>query len=936
MTYTFPVTRRLGLDQVHHSARPLYRLSGPSGSASVMLKQPAVVRLDASPYRDRKDRNPDRVPGTCGWFVSHELFREWQASKSSRMLWVSADPGCGKSVLAKHLVDSILPTTESRTTCYFFFKDDFEDQRSVVSAIRCILRQLFIQRRILLSDKILDHFEVGGETLSSSFGELWDTLINAAEDQNAGEIVCLLDAVDECEEQGRSQLAKALCKLYGSRRNFNLKFLLTSRPYAGISLGFRPLEIPGLPVIHLSGEDDVEMAKISREIDAFIKARVHDIGVRRRLTLDEQELLLQKLMRVSNRTYLWVHLTLDLIESDIDIDKTGIVEATSHLPKTVEEAYDRILSKSRDTEKAKKILHIITHRSYGDLDLKPEDRFRDSVRDICGLFVTIIDSRIYLLHQTAKEFLVHDKEYSPKAAHTHLKWKHSLLPRESHRILAKICIWHLLLVEFETHPLDENGLLSEYLEDHIFLDYSARHWASHILGSEIETQDALAQSIRRLCDVSSSRCLTWFRVYWASTNTEFPDGFTTLMIASYFGLRTVVKSLLETDGSDLDTRDDKYERSALSWAAGNGFDAVVKLLVKGAAISLKGLKLPFRKRAKVDLEDRDGRTPLSYAVWNGNVAVVKLLLRAGAGANREDQIGGTPLSYAICGGDEEVIKQLLKKGTQVGVRSEDSISKELLLSAAKMGHRGVVELLLEKGADTEARDESGKTPLQWAAENSQEGIVRLLLEKGANTEARDISGMTLLQGAAWRGYKGIVRLLLEKKADTEARDVFGQTPLGLAAKEGYEDIVRLLLDKGADTEARDESGKTLLQWAAENSQEGIVRLLLEKGANTEARDVFGQTLLQWAAWRGYKDIVRLLLEKGADTEAMDISGKRLLCWAAKNGQEGIVRLLLEKGADTKAMDESGRTLLRWAAENGQEGIVRLLLEKGADRENVLE
>ena len=62
-----------------------------------------LKRLHKSPYRDRKERNPDRVLGTCEWFIAHELFRDWQESKSSRMLWVSADPGCGKSVLAKYL-----------------------------------------------------------------------------------------------------------------------------------------------------------------------------------------------------------------------------------------------------------------------------------------------------------------------------------------------------------------------------------------------------------------------------------------------------------------------------------------------------------------------------------------------------------------------------------------------------------------------------------------------------------------------------------------------------------------------------------------------------------------------------------------------------------------------------------------------------------------
>lgn len=64
-------------------------------------------------------------------------------------------------------------------------------------------------------------------------------------------------------------------------------------------------------------------------------------------------------MRVPNRTYLWAHLTLDLIESDINIDKTGIVKATFYLLKSVNEAYERILSKSRNFEEAKRLLYII-------------------------------------------------------------------------------------------------------------------------------------------------------------------------------------------------------------------------------------------------------------------------------------------------------------------------------------------------------------------------------------------------------------------------------------------------------------------------------------------------------------------------------------------------------------------------------------------------
>src|SRR5438034_6635353 len=189
-----------------------------------------------------------------------------------------------------------------------------------------------------------------------------------------------------------------------------------------------------------------------------------------------------------------------------------------------------------------------SHQSYDDLDLKSEERFRENIRDLCGLFVTIVDSRIYLLHQTAKEFLVHDSLANhPKSTERDFKWKYSLRPQESHCILAEICIWHLLFREFETHPLNIDSILSHYVDSHIFLDYSAKNWTIHFHKSHIEA-DAMIQSLLRICDASSNRCMTWFRIYWTSTNTDFPENFTTLMIASYFGLRALAKYLLEVGG----------------------------------------------------------------------------------------------------------------------------------------------------------------------------------------------------------------------------------------------------------------------------------------------------------------------------------------------------------------------------------------------------
>lgn len=89
------------------------------------------------------------------------------------------------------------------------------------------------------------------------------------------------------------------------------------------------------------------------------------------------------------------------------------------------------------------------------------------------------------------------------------------------------------------------------------------------------------KSVLRICDASSKRCTTWLRIYWTSTHSEFPKKFTSLMIASYFGLTGAVSRLVQMDGVGLNAKDGTYWRSALSWAAEKGFDATVELLIRG-------------------------------------------------------------------------------------------------------------------------------------------------------------------------------------------------------------------------------------------------------------------------------------------------------------------------------------------------------------------
>lgn len=86
-------------------------------------KQRCLWALKTSPYESSKNTNTRRVSGTCEWAFSHPHFQRWQTSHQNELLWITADPGCGKSVLSRSFVDE---TSEQGglTLCYFFFQDN--------------------------------------------------------------------------------------------------------------------------------------------------------------------------------------------------------------------------------------------------------------------------------------------------------------------------------------------------------------------------------------------------------------------------------------------------------------------------------------------------------------------------------------------------------------------------------------------------------------------------------------------------------------------------------------------------------------------------------------------------------------------------------------------------------------------------------------------
>jgi len=148
-----------------------------------------------------------------------------------------------------------------------------------------------------------------------------------------------------------------------------------------------------------------------------------------------------------------------------------------------------------------------------------------------------------------------------------------------------------------------------------------------------------------------------------------------------------------------------------------------------------------------------------------------------------------------------------------------------LHQAAAKGDLKKVRKLVEEGADVNARDNIGYTPLHYAASYGHLDVARLLLEEGADVNARDNAGWTPLHWAAAYGHVDVARLLVERGADVNARDNIGYTPLHYAASYGHLDVARLLIESGADINARDDRGRTPLDLAKELGREEVVKLL---------------------------------------------------------------------------------------------------------------
>ena len=300
-------------------------------------------------------------------------------------------------------------------------------------------------------------------------------------------------------------------------------------------------------------------------------------------------------------------------------------------------------------------------------------------------------------------------------------------------------------------------------------------------------------------------------------------------------------------------------------------------------------------------------------------ALLSLLFVTGLAASA----GEHPLIEAVRAEDAEAVRRLLGESIDVNAPAPDGATA--LHWASYLDRPGLADLLITAGAELDAANEYGVTPLALACDNGAAAMVTRLLAAGANPDIVRATGETPLMTCARTGDTGAVNALLGHGADPNVAEPWRQqTALMWAAGEGHTEVVRALVAHGADVHARSAGGFTALLIAARIDDTELARLLIEAGADVNDATPDGFTPLLVAAIRGHAELAMALLEQGADPNAAG-SGFTVLHWAAGSWHTELTGSL--RGIETNREEE-------WQSLNGLRTgrleLVQALLDRGAD------
>ncbi|KAF5250996.1 hypothetical protein FANTH_3860 [Fusarium anthophilum] len=673
----------------------------------------------------------DRIqPGTGQWLLESDEFKGWVGGEY-QTLYCPGIPGAGKTILTSLIIDHLQTNYQSEDSrvIYAFCNFSHQGEQTTRALLAALLKQTF-QGETQIDLQVTRLYESQhSPELSFSREEMIEALVSSI--SYFSRVFVVINAIGEldtsrgCRDSFLASLRTISANLVGK-----ISLFMTSRMIPDIAASFE-------------GSTTLEITASEMDINRFTEGQMSRLPsfVTRRPDLQSE---------ISD-TIAKAAQGIDIM-SRIDNEKP---QAQRRLAYQVLEW----LTRAQRALTPRELQHALavepdSAENYLDEDNLPEEN--ELVSACAGL--VIVDKTngiIRLVHYTVQDFFERNQ---------------TELFSVDERCITSICLKY-----FSFEALDGSCTSDDEYETRLrsnpFYSYAARNWGHHARNSDMsQILDSILPLLGDLSKIEamSQALLTGsqevtFEGRYSGYSQLFPKESSTWLFRKI--------PICDSGGM-----------SVLSWAASRGHLGVVSFLAERGSAD-----------TGIDEDDHYGHTPLLMAARNGHKTTVEYLLEKGASAHAMDRHGRTPLSWAAGEGHSQVVGAILARNLGLDVDAVDEKGRSSLLLGAQRGFDIVVRLLLEAGAAPDKADKPGRTPLSWAVKypdvvelllqakagmsandtdqlsplsyacaGAYEITARLLLEHGANVNARGKNGQSPLECITTKeNYEKIICLLQE-------------------------------------------------------------------------------------------------------------------------------------------------------------------------------
>lgn len=397
---------------------------------------------------------------------------------------------------------------------------------------------------------------------------------------------------------------------------------------------------------------------------------------------------------MEHRTYLQLYLAIDDIRTTFKHALRPTRDSIPLVPPSVNAVYEKILCRVPNDQKdiVNKILEIIVaarrpltiremamalgiatcldSRTTTQAGLDPIHLDR-KLRHLCGLFVFTKNSKIYLIHQTAREFLIEKKSSN------NLNFGYWSSQSDVEDLIAQICLRYLLIEDLEDNEAD----LCSNIQN--FLQYSAVYQADHVRNMTLTSGQEVTDRLHQVYDMTRKRFTLWFPLFWKVVKLyERPPRINALHLVVFNGYEQEIHSLLVKDKRDINTA------------------------------------------------DNTSIYPVIQALLNGHDKIVQMLLERGADLNTQRGNHGNALNAACSGGHDMIVQMLLERGADIN--AQGGRYGNALQAASSEGHDKIAQMLLERGADVNAQGGPYGNALQATSSRVHDKIMPIQLQYSAD------------------------------------------------------------------------------------------------------------------------------------------------------------------------------------------------------------